>query len=100
MSPGGTGDDDPAADPDRATVFDPVGDALGDRQQVDLAPSDDQGQVRGLTDGRGGIENLPLTPYTDRIRQYRDTALESLDGLTVPPSVRDVVRDYFTQLAP
>jgi hypothetical protein len=100
MGGGGRGDDDPSVTPERSTVFDPVDEALGERERVDLAPSDEQGEVRGLTDGRGGIENLPLVPYSDRIGEYRDTALGSLDGLMVPSSVRDVVRDYFTQLQP
>ncbi|MGA7271406.1 MAG: hypothetical protein WB239_10070 [Acidimicrobiia bacterium] len=41
-----------------------------------------------------------MTPYSDRFTEYRDQALASLDSLVVPPSVRDVVRDYFTQLQP
>jgi hypothetical protein len=100
MGPGGSGDEDPNQAPGRSSVFDPIDSALGDREKVDLSGSDDQGEVRGLTDGRGGVENLPLTPYTDRFAEYRDTALESLDTLIVPTSVRDVVRDYFTQLQP
>ncbi|HEX2152978.1 MAG TPA: hypothetical protein VHL52_03260, partial [Acidimicrobiia bacterium] len=100
MGPGGSGDEDPNQAPGRASVFDPTQEALGERERVDLAPSDDQGDVRGLTDGRGGAENLPLVPYTDRLGEYQDTALESLDSLVVPASVRDVVRDYFTRLQP
>ena len=96
----GHGDEDPDVPPERGNIFDPVGEALGDREQVDLAPGDEQGEVKGLTDGRGGVQNLPLVPYTDRLGEYRDTALESLDSLVVPASVRDVVRDYFTQLQP
>jgi len=46
------------------------------------------------------VQNLPLVPYTDRFAEYQDEALRSLDSLVVPPSVRDVVRDYFTNLQP
>jgi len=100
MGPGGTGDEDPAAGPDRSGVFDPVDEALGDREQVDLGGGDDPGEVEGTTDGRGGVQNLPLVPYTDRLAEYQERALRSLDSLVVPPSVRDVVRDYFTNLQP
>lgn len=96
----GSGDEDPEVAPERSSVFDPTDDALGDRERVDLPGSEGQGQVEGLTDGRGGSENLPLVPYSDRFQDYRDTALETLDSLVVPSSVRDVVRDYFTQLQP
>ncbi len=101
MGPGsGNQHEEPGASPGRSSVFDPIGEALGGRERVDLAGSDEQGEVRGRTDGRGGVENLPLVPYSDRFSEYRDTALESLDGLLIPASVRDVVRDYFTQLQP
>src|SRR5690606_17819904 len=66
MSSGGSGDDDPEVAPDRAGVFDPIGDALGERERVELGGGDDSGEVQGLTDGRGGVQNLPLVPYTDR----------------------------------
>jgi len=100
MSPGGSGDDDPEVAPDRAGVFDPIGDALGERERVELGGGDDSGEVQGLTDGRGGVQNLPLVPYTDRFADYQERALQSLDSLVVPPAVRDVVRDYFTNLQP
>lgn len=100
MGPGGSGDEDPEVAPERSGVFDPVDAALGERGQVDLGGGDEAGEVRGLTDGRGGVQNLPLVPYTDRFAEYQDEALRSLDSLVVPPSVRDVVRDYFTNLQP
>lgn len=100
IRPGGTGDNDPDVRPERASVFDPVRSGLGERRRVDLPGVGAQGEVKGLTDGRGGGENLPLTPYSDRFGEYRDQALASLDSLVVPASVRDLVRDYFTQLQP
>lgn len=100
IRPGGTGDDDPDVAPERSSIFDPVQSGLGDRERVDLPGSLGQGEVKGLTDGRGGLHNLPLTPYSNRFSEYRDQALASLDSLVIPPSVRDVVRDYFTQLQP
>ncbi len=81
-------------------MFDPIDGALGDRERVNLPGSENQGEVKGLTDGRGGLENLPLVPYSGRFAEYRDTALGSLDSLVVPASVREVVRSYFTQLQP
>src|SRR5690606_27401259 len=72
MSTGGSGDDDPEVAPDRAGVFDPIGDALGERERVELGGGDDSGEVQGLTDGRGGVHNLPLVPYTDRFADYQD----------------------------
>lgn len=99
MGSGGFGDEDPNQAPGRATVFDPISEALGERERVDLAGSE-EGEVQGLTDGRGGVENLPLTPYSERFAEYQSQALESLDSLAVPGSVRDVVREYFTLLQP
>jgi hypothetical protein len=59
----------------------------------------DAGDIAGTTSG-AGIKNLAIAPYADHFSQYRRTALESLDRLTVPSSVADLVRDYFTRLEP
>ncbi len=59
----------------------------------------DPGEVQATTRG-DGLENLPLTPYTDRIAEYTSRALDALESATVPSGARDVVRDYFTQLEP
>jgi hypothetical protein len=100
MGPGGQGDDDPDHPPARASVFDPIGRPLGARERIDLPPAGGEGEVKGTTDGRGGVHNLPLLPYQSRFAEYRDTALGSLDSLSIPGSVRDVVRNYFTLLQP
>ena len=100
MRPGGSGDEDPNRPPERSRVFDPPQGSLGERRRVDLPTSGEAGEVQGTTDGRGSGENVPSTPYTDRAGEYREEALRSLDSLSVPSSMRSLVRDYFTQIQP
>jgi hypothetical protein len=87
------------ADPSRGVIFDPPPDAVGEEQRVDFDTSDPTGQVRGRTIGEGLI-NAPLVPYADRFLDYQQQALDALDRMTVPPSMHDLVRIYFTELEP
>jgi hypothetical protein len=94
----GPGDEDPWADPARAGVYDPFDFGRGTEERVDFQASDPSGQGVGLTDPSGGIQNVPVIPYTTRIGDYSRTALETLESLSIPNSLRDVVRGYFTEL--
>jgi hypothetical protein len=72
---------------------------LGDEVRVDIEGGNQQGDPTGTASGQG-VENLPLTGYSDRFGTYRDTALDSLDRLVIPSAMRDLVRLYFTELEP
>jgi hypothetical protein len=95
----GQGEDDPERDPARGNIFDPVQAGLGDEVRVDFSGGSQPGDPTGSTSGQG-VENLPLTGYSDRFGTYRDTALDSLDRLVIPSAMRDLVRLYFTELEP
>ncbi|MGH8874864.1 MAG: hypothetical protein ACRDVM_06380, partial [Acidimicrobiia bacterium] len=96
--PSGRGDDDPARGPARSSVFDPVAFGIGDEVRV---PGEGglPGDPIGTTPGTG-VENLPLTPYAERYAEYQRAALDALDSLSVPAGLRELVRDYFTELEP
>jgi hypothetical protein len=96
--PSGGGDQDPFARPERGRVFDPVEAGLGEEVRVRLE-GDQPGDVTGSTQG-SGVRNLPLTSYSDRFAEYRSTALDSLERLSVPSALQQLVRDYFTRLEP
>jgi len=87
------------ADPSRGAIFDPAPGAHGEEERVDLDTSDPTGEARGRTIGEG-LLNTPLIPYADRYLEYQRQALDALDRMTVPPSMQDLVRLYFTELNP
>jgi hypothetical protein len=72
---------------------------LGDEVRVRLDGTGDPGDPTGTADGQG-VKNLPLSSYTSRFSDYRETALDALDRLVVSASLRDLVRIYFTELEP
>jgi hypothetical protein len=71
---------------------------IGDQVKVDVEGGGD-GETTGSVSGEG-IENLPLTPYTDRFSEYRDTALDAIGRGAIPASMEDIVRAYFLELEP
>jgi hypothetical protein len=93
----GAGDGDAAHDPGRSNVLDPQGFTQGDEQRVDFDGNDPTGNVEGTTSGQG-LQNLPLVPYTDRFTAYQQQALGALDRMSIPSSLQDIVRIYFTEL--
>jgi hypothetical protein len=95
----GSGDHDPARDPARSQVFDPIEAGLGEEVRVDVTGGNDPGEPISTVTGQG-IENLPLQSYTDRYAEYRDSALDSLDRMIIPANLADLVRQYFTELEP
>jgi hypothetical protein len=93
----GQGDNDVVREPERGEVLDPAGFQRGAQERVDFSTSDPTGEVQGRTTG-DGLRNVPLVPYTERIAEYRNQALDALDRMSVPGSLQDIVRDYFTEL--
>lgn len=93
----GQGDNDVVRDPERGEVLDPAGYQRGAEERVDFSTSDPTGEVQGRTTG-DGLRNVPLVPYTERIAEYRDQALDALDRMSIPGNLQDIVRDYFTEL--
>jgi hypothetical protein len=57
-----------------------------------------QGQVENRPVQTDGSRTAPLVPYQQVYRQYREQATAALDEGTVPPALRDYVRDYFSAL--
>ena len=47
-----------------------------------------------------GATNPSLVPYRDVYQNYAAAAAETMDREHIPPEMRDLVRDYFSQLAP
>lgn len=58
------------------------------------------GTITGKAEGEGGQANVPLAPYTDRYADYQRTANDSLETLSIPASLKDLIRTYFTELEP
>ncbi len=57
------------------------------------------GQPVGTTQGQG--VNAPSTvPYDQVYQQYRDQALQGIDDPTIPPELRDYIRQYFSNIDP
>jgi hypothetical protein len=46
----------------------------------------------------GPGQNVPLTPYTQVIQQYQQTALEAAQQSLIPGSEQDLIRAYFSSL--
>ena len=95
----GSGDHDPARDPERSQVFDPIEAGLGDEVRVEVTGGNTPGEPIGTVTGQG-IENLALQSYVDRYADYRDSALDSLDRMVIPQNLAELVRQYFTELEP
>ncbi len=58
----------------------------------------------GLITGEGSAqpaENTPLTvPYEEALPQYLDSYRQALDDESIPPQLREVIRQYFGSLEP
>jgi hypothetical protein len=90
---GGSGDE-----PVEGSVFDPP--AFGEGEELDAGGGTGTGDGRtvGMEDGQtaGGAARVPVA---DVIERYAQQATTAVDRPGVPPSVRDLVRAYFEQLA-
>lgn len=80
-------------------VFDPSGSAsVSDQIQVGIGGGTGEGAVLGRADApteRGDS----IVPYSEVLPSYLSEAADALDSLTLPPSMRDIVRTYFDRLA-
>ncbi len=67
-------------------------------------PGQDSGQgeteVREGQDPLAGAANPALVPYQQVFGQYLQAANQAVDSGTIPPSLRDYIKAYFTQLEP
>ena len=82
----------------RGEIVDPSAVASSEEVRVDV-----NGNLLGDTVGPAegaGLPNLPTVPYQDLFTEYQQAALESLDALSVPPALRQIVSNYFTELEP
>ncbi len=75
--------------------------------QTRLTPVSVQGQDNpngeqstAPTNADNNITGQALTPYEDVYGQYKDQAGEALSSDYIPQGYKDLVRDYFTQIAP
>jgi hypothetical protein len=62
----------------------------------------DQGetQTREQRDPLSGVNNPSLVPYSEVFGTYRDAADQALEQSYIPPSLKDYIKNYFTQLEP
>jgi hypothetical protein len=56
--------------------------------------------IREEQSPQGGVANPSLVPYRDVYQNYAHAAAEAIEQEHIPPEMRDLVRDYFSQLAP
>jgi hypothetical protein len=61
-----------------------------------------QGQVINRQEQtlQGGVNNPSLVPYQQVYQNYAAAAAEAIDREQIPADMQDLVRDYFSQLAP
>ena len=67
-----------------------------ERVYVPAAPLPGQSETDPAPLGPG--QDVPLTPYTQVIQSYQQTALDAADQSLIPGSERDLVRSYFASL--
>ena len=67
-----------------------------ERVYVPAGPVSGQSETDPAPLGPG--QDVPLTPYTQVIQIYQQTALEAADESLIPGSERDLVRAYFSSL--
>jgi hypothetical protein len=61
---------------------------------------DGQTTVREEQSPQAGAANPALIPYHEVYQNYADAAAEAIDQERIPLEMRDLVREYFSQLAP
>jgi hypothetical protein len=67
-----------------------------ERVYVPAQPAPGQSETDPAPLGPG--QDVPLTPYTQVIQSYQQTALDAADQSLIPGSERDLVREYFASL--
>jgi hypothetical protein len=56
------------------------------------------GQAQNDPTPLGPGQDVPLTPYTQVIQAYQQTALDAANQSLIPGSERDLIRAYFSSL--
>ncbi|MGH2734926.1 MAG: hypothetical protein ACRDKZ_05055 [Actinomycetota bacterium] len=83
-----------------APVYDPVfGSGVAERLRVTGNRSGKREQIVGFEKG-GGKKSPILVPYEQVYAQWSARAARSVEVLSIPASLRALVRDYFESLAP
>ncbi len=95
---GGDNDPDPVVGPVRGSIADVGSVAAAEQIRVDME-GNEIGDIAGSLEGQG-LRNLPLVPYSEQYTIYQQQALDSLETLAIPPSLSDVIRDYYKELEP
>jgi tetratricopeptide (TPR) repeat protein len=73
---------------------------LGDGGEVSHVQGQQTGSGEVITEdgGRGAGDLSGYIPYKDVYLEYRSEAMSSMDRRVLPPSIREMVRDYFSAL--
>ncbi len=92
-APGGTAPYEPLA---------PVSPRLGGGEESVTLPGGESGE--GAVTGEGVVQPEAggelQVPYEEALPQYLAPAYQALDDESIPPDVRDVIREYFSSLEP
>jgi len=67
---------------------------------VQLPNSGEQGDVIGLADTSPGDPGASSVPYNQVYAAYAQAVRQAIDNGQVPPSLRSIVREYFSSLEP
>ncbi len=73
---------------------------LGDGGDITNVPGQNSGQGDTISedDGRGVGSLAGFIPYKEAFQEYRNEAMNSMDRRVLPPSIQDMVREYFDAL--
>ena len=73
---------------------------LGDGGDITNVPGQNSGQGDTISedDGRGVGNLVGFIPYKEVFQEYRNDAMNSMDRRVLPPSIQDMVREYFDAL--
>ena len=58
------------------------------------------GEVTGLMDSSPGNNNTSTVPYTEVFPEFSEIYRQAMENGSIPPGMRDLVRDYFSDLEP
>lgn len=98
VGPGGEAIDDPR-DVATSSVFQPILEGnTADQVQVGIDGGSGQGSIVGRADAPTQAGES-LVPYTQNLPTYLAEAADALARMQLPPSLRDIVRNYFDLLA-
>jgi hypothetical protein len=70
----------------------------------EFVPGQETGQGQAINrqeqSPQAGVANPVIVPYQQVYQNYAAAAAEAMEREQIPPDMRDLVRDYFSQLAP